>query len=640
MRKVFLNILLVLIISGYILPLISNTKAESVKEKWNLVAEKTDIKCTSVYNVAGYAVTGFDDEDQWPWYGLVSADGKYIVEAKKVMEDPKMNSYGDTFIITDGMICDYRRGYYNLDGSEAFDMYLYEPSLTGNFFLEDPVAMPFHNGYTLIQYTYQQYVTAQGGYVTDDSPLYLVDHKGNVIEEREHNEHRMFYGGDGMYVETDFRTFCRFYDYQGNLVTDLSDQGYGSYGGIYQNGYCWVGLGNNGPYGFVDISGNLVVPCVYDNVNLFNEGLAAAQKNGKWGYINTKNETVIPFEYDAAYGAGGGLASVGKDGKFAFVDYSNNVVMDFEDWDDITSFTGETAYGIKDGTLYVIKNQPVKKGISPVATIILTTVGVGIIAGGALGIKAGLAAGAEATTVKAVKVKFGHKDLLICSSNEELIKYLKSQPNLKVKVVEQDKLIEQAKKAKADLIIVEISSDDQLNQYVSNVIEQEDIKSKHGLIISGELSDESKKMLEEMKQEKKIISFLDANASKYRIMSEIVLPVMKPDVSSDASLKNIGSVADALGIPYISKLLDVYSSGRSIKNTIEESKGDINTDDTVSIINDIADILDLKEVKEVTGVIKDIKKVGKAVNTEAGAYELKEGVKGTKDIIDILNDHD
>jgi hypothetical protein len=46
--------------------------------------------------------------------------------------------------------------------------------------------------------------------------------------------------------------------------------------------------------GFVDDSGNEVIPCIYYDVKTFSGGKAQVQKEkeGPWIYINTKGETV------------------------------------------------------------------------------------------------------------------------------------------------------------------------------------------------------------------------------------------------------------------------------------------------------------------------------------------------------------
>ena len=55
-----------------------------------------------------------------------------------------------------------------------------------------------------------------------------------------------------------------------------------------------------------------VIAPQYEDAQLFNEGLAAVKKDGKWGYINESGEVVIPFQYDVAGQFSEGHAIVGR----------------------------------------------------------------------------------------------------------------------------------------------------------------------------------------------------------------------------------------------------------------------------------------------------------------------------------------
>lgn len=81
--------------------------------------------------------------------------------------------------------------------------------------------------------------------------------------------------------------------------------------------------------------------------------MCPVEKNGSWGYIDKSGNVVIPFEYDNVYGAGDGLAAVVKDRKCGLVDYENKVVVPLE-YDDISSYEGGVAYGIKNGQVYLM----------------------------------------------------------------------------------------------------------------------------------------------------------------------------------------------------------------------------------------------------------------------------------------------
>ena len=54
----------------------------------------------------------------------------------------------------------------------------------------------------------------------------------------------------------------------------------------------------NGKYGFLDKTGKEVVPCKYDDIGGFSEGLVRVCINGKWGVINKTGKVVIPIKYD------------------------------------------------------------------------------------------------------------------------------------------------------------------------------------------------------------------------------------------------------------------------------------------------------------------------------------------------------
>jgi hypothetical protein len=104
----------------------------------------------------------------------------------------------------------------------------------------------------------------------------------------------------------------------------------------FKEGLALVRLGEN--EGFVNGRGEAVVPIIYDSfgyylmqANEFHEGLARVRLNGKWGYVNTSGEVVIPFEFDTASYFSEGLTSVGKDGRNGVINTAGELVIDFDD---------------------------------------------------------------------------------------------------------------------------------------------------------------------------------------------------------------------------------------------------------------------------------------------------------------------
>jgi hypothetical protein len=54
-----------------------------------------------------------------------------------------------------------------------------------------------------------------------------------------------------------------------------------------------------GKWGFANTSGKILIPCIYDTVELFSDDkLAKVKLKGKYGYINEATEIIIPIEYD------------------------------------------------------------------------------------------------------------------------------------------------------------------------------------------------------------------------------------------------------------------------------------------------------------------------------------------------------
>ena len=84
-------------------------------------------------------------------------------------------------------------------------------------------------------------------------------------------------------------------------------------------------------YGYVR-HGKLVIPCIYNRVNGFTNGVATIRNfENKWGVIDVNGHTIIPFEYDEmGISMNEGLIAVKKGGKYGYIDIFNNVVIPFK----------------------------------------------------------------------------------------------------------------------------------------------------------------------------------------------------------------------------------------------------------------------------------------------------------------------
>lgn len=83
--------------------------------------------------------------------------------------------------------------------------------------------------------------------------------------------------------------------------------------------------------GIIDIEGNIVVPCKYDEISDFSEGLAAVKKGELWGYINKKGKEVVPYKYKEVNDFSEGLAAVcNEDGLWGYINKKGEEVIPCE----------------------------------------------------------------------------------------------------------------------------------------------------------------------------------------------------------------------------------------------------------------------------------------------------------------------
>lgn len=58
----------------------------------------------------------------------------------------------------------------------------------------------------------------------------------------------------------------------------------------------------NDKEGYIDTDGKTICPIMYDETDIFSEGLASVCLDDKWGFINTDGEEVISLMYDEVIG--------------------------------------------------------------------------------------------------------------------------------------------------------------------------------------------------------------------------------------------------------------------------------------------------------------------------------------------------
>ncbi len=111
--------------------------------------------------------------------------------------------------------------------------------------------------------------------------------------------------------------------------------------------------------GFINMEGRLVIPCIYDFVNTFSEGLCCVAFGDNylystWGCINTNGEIVIPFIYDSLEGLWGafkdGYIKAEKDGHETLLGINGKPLPGF-------TWENEEVYRIREGFVCFKKNE-------------------------------------------------------------------------------------------------------------------------------------------------------------------------------------------------------------------------------------------------------------------------------------------
>ena len=112
-------------------------------------------------------------------------------------------------------------------------------------------------------------------------------------------------------------------DRQGNIVSEGDYDSCSS----FQEGISIVKKGDY--YGAVDLTGQLIIPCVFEELHPCSCGLLLGKKYDLYGYINNKGKVIIQFKYDKAYDFSENIAVVDEIGDhFDFIDTNGKVLCE------------------------------------------------------------------------------------------------------------------------------------------------------------------------------------------------------------------------------------------------------------------------------------------------------------------------
>ena len=254
-----------------------------------------------------------NDDQETGFYALTMSDGNTVsktgfVNAKgeivlaPVISDGYSSSFGGGESVLTIKTADKHFYYIDSDGVKE---------IAGNDYLEID---SFHNGYATVT-------------LKSNSHKGVIDKSGSLIFEDKEGKYKEFrYLGNNVFSAEISEKKYDFVDSTGALLSKSH----------YTNEWLrdvteeTISVSKDGKYGFLDLSGNEIVPLVYDEAYPFSGGLAAVCRNGKWGFVDKTGKEVVAIGFDTASRFGGSLAVVSIGGKWGLIDKEGKTVLPTE----------------------------------------------------------------------------------------------------------------------------------------------------------------------------------------------------------------------------------------------------------------------------------------------------------------------
>ena len=124
------------------------------------------------------------------------------------------------------------------------------------------------------------------------------------------------------------------YGWLGDRVIDKNGTPIAAFDKLDRQGYSmlqmrdgYVQLSHDSCYGIANTAGKMILPTVFLEAHLPQEGLCLAQGEKGYGYWDTTGQAVILPQYEDAQDFSEGLAAVQQDGKWGFIDKTGNMII-------------------------------------------------------------------------------------------------------------------------------------------------------------------------------------------------------------------------------------------------------------------------------------------------------------------------
>lgn len=251
-------------------------------------------------------------------------------------------------------------------------------------------------------------------------------------------------------------------------------------------------------------------------------------------------------------------------------------------------------------------------------------------AGTAKVVKAGKAAKTAAkaadaaTKAKAIRdLEFESKTILLAADDSDLnteLKLLfgkKKFVSLKTtKATDPASIASTARKIKANMVIIDTLKKESAENFKSRVetICPKGSDYKLTAISNDAYTSVDENTFKSLKASGNLADYTSAGVSGSQKLVHLVLPVYKPEITVENSAEFIGRVTDALGIPVVSNVIELFVNGKEIKETLSSKNVDVS--DISTVVGNIASIFGLDAVEDVSKLINGIDTAKDVIKTE------------------------
>lgn len=185
-----------------------------------------------------------------------------------------------------------------------------------------------------------------------------------------------------------------------------------------------------------------------------------------------------------------------------------------------------------------------------------------------------------------------------------------------LKLIHPERIIDTARKVDAKLVIIDTLKGETSQSFIYRVkaICAESHEFKLAAVSNDAYTSVKEDTFKSLKKEGYLVDYTSAGVSDNQKLVKLMLPVFKPEITVDNSAEFIGHVTDALGIPVVSTVVELFVNGKEIKQTL--SSKSVDASDISTVVGNIASIFGLDAVEGVSKLINGIDTAKDVLKTE------------------------